>query len=108
VVDAYTQRILERHGVAVGSPTSGKYDYEKTRGMIEGRLFRDASLYNEFHALIVNVGKNWCRKREPRCSQCPLRDFLPADSPLRSHAARVAIPIAPAQNRLLLAAETSP
>jgi endonuclease-3 related protein len=39
-------------------------------------------LFNEFHALIVNTGKNWCRKGVPCCEQCPLRALLPANSPL--------------------------
>ncbi len=39
-------------------------------------------LWNEFHALIVNTGKNWCRKSVPRCRECPLRSLLPATSPL--------------------------
>jgi endonuclease-3 related protein len=37
-----------------------------------------AQVYNEMHGLIVGVGKNYCRKREPLCKQCPLYPFLPA------------------------------
>lgn len=77
VVDAYTHRILERHGI-----TDGKPDYEGVRSLIEGALPRSAELYNEFHALIVSTGKNWCRKKAPRCEECPLRTLLPAGSPL--------------------------
>lgn len=77
VVDAYTHRILERHGIS-----SGKPDYEGVRSFIEDALPRSPELYNEFHALIVNTGKNWCRKKSPRCEECPLRSLLPADSPL--------------------------
>ena len=73
VVDAYTKRILERHQLA---PT--KSSYEETRQLFEQSLPRDARLYNEFHGLIVNVGKNWCRPRSPRCESCPLGSFLPA------------------------------
>jgi endonuclease-3 related protein len=89
VVDAYTHRMLGRHGVTAGgrAATSGR-DYEGVRGLLENRLPRDARLYNEFHALIVNTGKNWCHKREPVCSACPLHDLLPADSPLRSQPAQ--------------------
>jgi len=75
VVDAYTHRILGRHGISPGKP-----DYEAVRAMFEINLPADARFYNEFHALLVNVGKNWCRPREPRCSECPLKDHLPADS----------------------------
>ena len=58
VVDAYTHRIFERHGI-----TRGKPDYEAVRALFEGALPRDARLFNEFHALVVNTGKKWCRKR---------------------------------------------
>ncbi len=34
-------------------------------------------VYNEMHGLIVGIGKNYCRKSQPRCDQCPLRSFLP-------------------------------
>jgi endonuclease-3 related protein len=35
-------------------------------------LPRDAQLYNEYHALLVAVGKEYCRSI-PRCDTCPLR-----------------------------------
>ena len=76
VVDAYTHRIFNRHGI-----TGAKPDYEIVRKLFESTLPRDARLFNEFHALVVNIGKNWCRKREPRCGECPLATLLPADSP---------------------------
>ena len=68
VVDAYTHRIFGRHGI-----TDGKPDYEKVRAFIETSIPRQPELFNEFHALIVNTGKNWCRKSAPRCEECPLR-----------------------------------
>jgi endonuclease III related protein len=36
-----------------------------------------AQVYNEMHGLIVGVGKNYCRKSQARCDECPLRKFLP-------------------------------
>jgi endonuclease-3 related protein len=75
VVDAYTHRILGRHGI-----TDGKADYERVRAFIENSI-PQPELFNEFHALIVNTGKNWCRKSAPRCAECPLRSLLPANSP---------------------------
>jgi endonuclease-3 related protein len=81
VVDAYTHRILGRHGI-----TQGKPEYEKVRGMIENSIPRQPELFNEFHALIVNTGKNWCRKSAPRCAECPLRKLLPANSPFSPRA----------------------
>jgi endonuclease-3 related protein len=77
VVDAYTHRMFGRHGITDGTP-----DYEKVRAFIETLIPKQAQLYNEFHALIVNTGKNWCRKSAPRCDECPLRSLLPSNSPL--------------------------
>jgi len=71
VVDAYTKRILLRHGL-IGEKAS----YEEVRQVLESSLPRDPKLYNEYHALLVNVGKNWCRPQAPRCSECPLGPYL--------------------------------
>jgi endonuclease III related protein len=38
-------------------------------------------VYNEMHGLIVGVGKNYCKKREPLCKECPLGRFLPDGKP---------------------------
>lgn len=72
VVDAYTKRVLVRH-MLIGE----KAGYEELRALFESNLPRDARLYNEYHALLVNVGKYWCRPREAKCDECPLRQFLP-------------------------------
>ncbi len=72
VVDAYTRRILERHGHA-----HAKLAYDKIRTMFESVLPADHQLFNEFHALIVHVGKSFCRPNNPRCSECSLSRFLP-------------------------------
>jgi endonuclease-3 related protein len=72
VVDAYTRRLLERHRIA--APTQS---YEEIRQLFERTVPGDAPLYNEFHALIVRTGKEYCRTRNPRCSECPLHSFLP-------------------------------
>jgi endonuclease-3 related protein len=82
VVDAYTHRILGRHGITTGTP-----DYETVRALFETALPRSPQLWNEFHALIVNTGKNWCRRSVPRCQDCPLRSLLPVTSPLVEFAA---------------------
>ena len=72
VVDTYTCRILGRHGlIALGA------DYEQVRDFFETSLPADTGLYNEFHALLVRVGKEFC-KPKPRCENCPLRS-LPHD-----------------------------
>ena len=72
VVDAYTRRMAERHGIA-----GHDGPYENLRRSFETQLPRDANLYNEFHALIVHTGKTYCRARKPRCEACPLKAVLP-------------------------------
>lgn len=97
VVDAYTRRIFERHAiVAVGS------SYDEIRRQVEHALIREPVLFsagnkgfghapslisaanrsklaqhfNEFHGLIVQVGKIHCHKSKPKCEGCPLERFL--------------------------------
>jgi len=72
VVDSYTRRILQRHGL-----THGKESYEEVRGLFEKSLPKQPTLFNEYHALLVHTGKNRCRSRAPLCSSCTLRTFLP-------------------------------
>ena len=71
VIDAYTRRILSRHGMA-----AIKADYDDLRMLFENNLPRDAQLFNEYHALIVFVGHHYCKKT-PLCGECPLQGFLP-------------------------------
>ena len=108
VVDAYTRRILDRHGIV-----PEKTDYEQIRELFQSSLapvveqqehypsapqfesgFRGAAhfpsamstakrtalvqIYNEMHGLIVGVGKNHCGKSKPKCDECPLHPFLPS------------------------------
>ena len=71
VVDAYTRRILGRHELAHTKST-----YEELRRLAEKSLPFEVQGFNEFHALIVYVGKHFCRPRAPICSACPLNCFL--------------------------------
>lgn len=71
VMDAYTRRVLLRHRLAGKRAT-----YEELQALFEASLPRDPQLYNEYHALLVQVGKNWCRPNDPLCSACPLGKFL--------------------------------
>ncbi|HVP64883.1 MAG TPA: hypothetical protein VMT82_08305 [candidate division Zixibacteria bacterium] len=41
------------------------------------RRSETAQVFAEFHGLLVQVGKHFCLKQQPRCEQCPLRDSLP-------------------------------
>jgi len=74
VVDTYTYRVLTRHELALDEAT-----YEDMKEYFERNLPRDATLYNDFHALIVSVGKDFCRPKA-RCEECPLKPFLPPRS----------------------------
>ena len=69
VVDAYTYRILSRHGLAPDSCS-----YEELQALFMEVLPPDTALYQEYHALLVQTGKECCRPR-PRCSCCPLQGF---------------------------------
>lgn len=97
VVDAYTKRVLIRHGWAHRDS-----DYHEMKALFEQSLADNpkseifhstghppsgmslasrrhsprAQLFNEYHALIVAVGKHYCLSREPRCEKCPLRPLL--------------------------------
>jgi len=67
VVDAYTRRIFSRHDLVKEGDT-----YNQIKTFFEENLPRDRQLYNEYHALIVEAGKNYCKKKKPLCSICPL------------------------------------
>lgn len=66
VVDAYTRRMLTRHGMI-----TEKASYEDIRWLFETNLSRRSEVYNEYHALIVKLGKDHCRSK-PLCADCPL------------------------------------
>ncbi len=71
VVDSYTHRIFNRHGLV-----HQEMDYHELRDFFMLRLPEDPVLFNEYHALIVRVGKKWCQKKSPKCSECPLNIYL--------------------------------
>ena len=62
VIDAYTKRICKCMGI--------EGDYGKLQSIFESSLPRDVPLYKEFHALIVEYGKQFCGKK--RCKDCIL------------------------------------
>ncbi|MEK7296808.1 MAG: endonuclease III domain-containing protein [Planctomycetota bacterium] len=70
VVDAYTYRIFSRHGLI---PEESSYD--EMKDFFEDNLPKDVQLYNEYHALLVNIGKRYCKPKQS-CEQCPLKEFL--------------------------------
>ena len=66
VIDAYTKRIFSRHGIL-----SNDLSYEACQQMFHAGLIADVQLFNEFHALLVRLAKDFCRTT-PCCSGCPL------------------------------------
>jgi endonuclease-3 related protein len=66
VIDAYTKRVLSRHGII-----EHERSYEEFQELFHSSLKSDKKLFNEYHALFVKVGKTYCRKK-PKCSGCPL------------------------------------
>ena len=104
VVDAYTRRISERHGIL-----SANASYEEFRALFERVLSADvtainpgmqssgaashlpspmslakrsplAQVFNDMHGLMVGVGKQYCLKSKLQCEQCPLKPLLPAST----------------------------
>lgn len=71
VVDLYTKRLLTRHRILEPQPS-----YEVIQGLFHRLLPKSLKMYNEYHALIVRVGHEHCRKT-PQCRGCPLEDLLP-------------------------------
>lgn len=69
VIDTYTHRIISRHGMAEEQTT-----YRELQDLFMDNLSEDPLLFNEFHALIVETGKEFCRKK-PLCENCPLRQW---------------------------------
>jgi endonuclease-3 related protein len=69
VIDAYTIRILSRHQLLTEETS-----YAEAQQWITDHLPEDVELFNEFHALLVAAGKDFCRPR-PKCRGCPLEGF---------------------------------
>jgi endonuclease-3 related protein len=70
VVDAYTHRVFSRHQLL-----PEECDYDTVKELFEDNLPTDATLFNEYHALIVAVGKKYCKKKRAECDLCPLHSL---------------------------------
>ena len=68
VVDAYTKRVLSRHQLLAEDAA-----YDEIRDFFMDVLDPEVPLFNEFHALLVHLGKGFCKRRNPRCEACPAR-----------------------------------
>ena len=73
VIDAYTRRVLSRHGLAPAAAS-----YGELQDVFHHSLPRNSALFNEYHALLVAVGKRYCHRRQPNCAACPLGPELEA------------------------------
>ena len=71
VVDTYTHRIVARHDLVWVNCS-----YEELQALFEDHLPRDTELYRDYHAQLVEVGKRFCKKSNPRCKDCPVRTVL--------------------------------
>ncbi len=69
VVDTYTYRLCTRHNLIAEDSS-----YEQIQELFMDNLPTDVQLFNEFHALIVHLGHNYCR-RTPGCDDCPIQGF---------------------------------
>ncbi len=67
VIDAYAKRIISRVGLCPEDVS-----YEKLQALFQDSLEHNAEIFNEYHALLVEHAKQYCRKQEPLCSACPL------------------------------------
>jgi len=67
VVDSYTKRILSRHRVVKEGA-----DYLEVQDIFMRNLKNKVRIFNEYHALLVKLGKDYCLKKNPKCGECPL------------------------------------
>jgi endonuclease-3 related protein len=67
VIDAYTRRLFNRLGYS-----DRDIKYKKLQELISSNITTNLKIYQEYHALIVELGKEYCFKTEPDCSECPL------------------------------------
>jgi len=68
VIDAYTKRIFSRHDLIPKD-----FDYQQTQDFFMQNLPKNTKLFNEYHALLVKLGKEFCTKNKPKCQSCPLK-----------------------------------
>jgi endonuclease-3 related protein len=68
VVDTYTKRLFSRLGMLDEASS-----YDEVQNLFIANLDSDVGLFNEYHALIVKLGKEFCKRKSPLCRSCPLR-----------------------------------
>lgn len=68
VIDAYTKRIFSRHGLIKDDA-----GYEQIQNLFMKNLKPQVKSFNEYHALLVKLAKDFCLKTKPKCNLCPLK-----------------------------------
>ena len=81
VIDAYTRRIFARHRLRIPNAKRSPQglfdtDYEDWKRAFESAVAPHSSVYNDFHAQIVALGKHFCKSSRTLCRGCPLERFL--------------------------------
>jgi endonuclease-3 related protein len=84
VADNYTRRILARHEMVHPSAS-----YGEVQEFLHHHLPADPNLFNEYHALLVEVGKQYCKRQVAQCGDCPLQVFLQPHQPIKLSASRL-------------------
>ncbi|MDD2585299.1 MAG: endonuclease III domain-containing protein [Syntrophomonadaceae bacterium] len=70
VIDAYTLRIFYRLGLCKEDTA-----YSEMQDFMHKYVIPEVRIYNEYHALLVALGANYCSKSRPRCNNCPLAKY---------------------------------
>jgi endonuclease-3 related protein len=81
VIDAYTRRIFQRHGWCGPEAAYEDLQWLCESALNEKPVRQRLDYWQDFHAQLVIVGKEFCRTRSPRCAQCPLKPLLPRKPP---------------------------
>lgn len=88
VIDAYTKRIFSRHdwwnatGKGANAKGNTREEYDSLKSLCERSLnhlseAKRLDYWQDYHAQLVVIGKDFCRPRDPRCESCPLKLLLP-------------------------------
>lgn len=76
VIDAYTKRIFQRHRWCGPAAIYPELQELCATSLNEKPASERVDYWQDFHAQLVNVGKDFCRTRHPSCDQCPLKPLL--------------------------------
>jgi len=76
VVDEYLRRIVTRHRLLPEKAKYAEIQALAIKALSDNTSETLVRHYNEFHALVVMVGKSHCGPK-PKCEGCPLARFLP-------------------------------